>query len=513
MDFARPLVQTESVASKSKIRYLEAVTLDTAVGDTPEERARNVALDNQVIRASNQIAAEMFLGLPDATAATTVEVSADKAWMLDASHYTERSTPVSSKIKAGDLVVIQESFDKLDFVYCKPGEIYSNRNGNFHHDDFINQPFGTKVRSRDLQGYGFLFLLKPTPELWTRSLNHRTQVVHELDQSQIIFQLHLKPNDVVVESGTGSGAMSHAIIRTIAPAGRLHTYEFNRHRAETARTEFQQHGLSHLVTVHHKDVCRGLVEAQDESNKKTAASVQEGTPGFDLPGQSVDAVFLDLPEPWTAVPHAAHVLQPNARIATYSPCMEQTQRTVEALEAAGFHSIKTFEYRLQEHYVDEVEYESPPTEKRPRPTTHNVANYLQPSSAVVEDTTATAAAADDDDADAEDNEVVSETDNRTVDSSETGERAPPVSTASAAAVDDDVMMPQPTEAAATTAAAVATEAINGQCSNSATQKKRKKLLVARPFVMMRGHTAFITFGTAGNEFQPNPNDAAGAAET
>ncbi|EEC50179.1 predicted protein, partial [Phaeodactylum tricornutum CCAP 1055/1] len=239
-------------------------------------------------------------------------------------------------IRTGDLVVIMESFDNLAFVYAKEGEIFSNRNGNFHHNDFIGKPFGCKIRSRSHRGYGFVYLLKPTPELWARSLNHRTQIVHELDQSQVIFQLHLKPNMTVVESGTGSGAMSHAILRTIAPHGKLHTYEFNEHRADTARHEFANNGVGHLVSVHHKDVC-GI----------------RGDGGFDLPPQSVDGVFLDLPEPWLAVPHAAFVMKPNARLASYSPCVEQTQRMVETLRQSGFHSIKTMEYRLQEHYVDE----------------------------------------------------------------------------------------------------------------------------------------------------------------
>lgn len=515
MDFARPLVPSESVASKSKIRYLEPVTVETAVGDTPEERAHNSVLDNQVIAAANQTAAEMFLGekqqqliLPSANGG---EVDATARMLLDASGYTERSTPVINNgcIKAGDLVVIQESFDKLDFVYVKPGEIFQNRNGAFHHDDFINQPFGTKLRSRDLQGYGFLFLLKPTPELWTRSLNHRTQVVHELDQSQIIFQLYLQPNQVVVESGTGSGAMSHAVIRTVAPAGHLHTYEFNQHRAVTARTEFQQHGLGHLVTVHHKDVCRGLqlMEAMEDANgsdeKKTkpaaaaAQLVQEGLPGFDLPGQTVDAVFLDLPEPWLAVPHAAFVLKANARIATYSPCVEQTQRTIQALEATGFHSIKTLEYRLQEHYVDEVEYEAPPADKRPRPEPHNVANYqqqlLQQSATAGNDTEAG------EDTGAEADNEVSETDTEII--------------TSAVAEDSEGPQHQPEATPATTITnapqqpppPIATTESSPNGKNGGCKMKRKKMLVARPFVTMRGHSAFLTFATAGLEPQPDPN--------
>jgi len=139
---------------------------------------------------------------------------------------------------------------------------------------------------------------------------------------------------VVCESGTGSGALSHCILRTIAPHGRLHTFEFNQVRAEAARKEFEKNRVDHLVTVHHKDVC----------GKK-----EDSMGGFDQPQASVDAITLDLPEPWHAVPHAAYCLKPNARIASYSPCVEQSQRTILAMQQAGFHSIKTMEFRLREH--------------------------------------------------------------------------------------------------------------------------------------------------------------------
>jgi tRNA (adenine57-N1/adenine58-N1)-methyltransferase len=440
MDFGKPHQRLESLASKSKIRFLEPVSKSHASSKDDEDEQRNVALDNELIDASNQSAAEFFLG-PGA------QVDKSTGWMIDASYYTERLTPSNDTIQEGDLVVIQEAFDKLNFVYCKKGDIFNNRNGHFHHSDFIGKPFGTKIRSRNLQGYGFCYLLKPTPELWTRSLNHRTQVVHELDQSQILFQLYIQPNDIVVESGTGSGAMSHAILRTIAPAGHLHTYEYNRHRCETAAEEFRLHGLGHLVTVHHKDVCRGIVEEPTNSDNNTDDKQHRvDRPGFDLPGQSVDAVFLDLPEPWLAVPHAAYILRPDARIGSYSPCVEQTQRTVQALEASGFHSIKTMEYRLQEHYVDEVEYEPFPKEKRPR-----------------------------------------------IDS-KTRQKATPDASGEDTGIDEDED--------AGCGGIGAGQAVSNTEKN-VLHKKRK--LVARPFVMMRGHTAFLTFASAGIEKQADSN--------
>lgn len=425
MDFTRPHIQEESVTTISNVGLIDVVEHDSAKDDRDQNKAAtdDATLDQMVLQAANQAARELFLSnLPKE------HQNHDK--LVDASLYGEHVTPLKEIIHEGDLVVIMEAFDCLSFVYAKKGTMYFNRNGHFPHESFIGKPFGSKIRSKNNRGYGFVYLLKPTVELWARSLNHRTQIVQDLDQSQIVFQLYLRPNMTVVESGTGSGAMSHAFMRTIAPHGHLHTYEFNQVRAETAAKEFASNGASHLVTVHHRDVC----------------AEEQGKGGFNLPKSSVDAVFLDLPEPWHAVPHAAFVLKSNARIATYSPCVEQTQRTVEALEKACFHSIKTMEYRLQEHYVDEVEYEGPPRAKRPK---FEAVDHAAIAASLSAGNDAT-------------NEGTGGLENEEKDGLE--EKIPETSK----------------------------NADNG----NELDRKAKKMVVARPFVMMRGHTAFLTFATA-----------------
>lgn len=87
--------------------------------------------------------------------------------------------------------------------------------------------------------------------------------------------------------GTGSGSLSHAIIRTVAPTGHLHTVEFHQQRAEKAREEFREHRLGRWVTVRNQDVCRS---------------------GFGV-SHVADAVFLDIPSPWEAVGHAWDALK------------------------------------------------------------------------------------------------------------------------------------------------------------------------------------------------------------
>lgn len=65
----------------------------------------------------------------------------------------------------------------------------------------------------------------------------------------ILFQLEIKPGSIVVESGTGSGSLSHSFLRAIKPLGHLHTFDFHEQRCDIAREEFKTHGLADFVTV------------------------------------------------------------------------------------------------------------------------------------------------------------------------------------------------------------------------------------------------------------------------
>lgn len=131
---------------------------------------------------------------------------------------------------------------------------------------------------------GWAYVLQPTPELWTQTLPHRTQIIYTPDISMILFQLEVRPGSIVIESGTGSGSLSHAFSRALKPYGHLHTFDFHEQRCEVAREEFKAHGIDDCITAYHRDVCAdGFGDALDGK---------------------VDAVFLDLPAPNLAVPHA-----------------------------------------------------------------------------------------------------------------------------------------------------------------------------------------------------------------
>jgi tRNA A58 N-methylase Trm61 len=65
------------------------------------------------------------------------------------------------------------------------------------------------------------------------------------------------------------------------------------------------------------------------------------TAGIDETG--LDAVILDMATPWLVVPHAYKALKPCGTLVSFSPTIDQTIKTVEALKENGFIDIETVE--------------------------------------------------------------------------------------------------------------------------------------------------------------------------
>jgi tRNA (adenine57-N1/adenine58-N1)-methyltransferase len=238
-------------------------------------------------------------------------------------------------IADGSMVIVYEDHKHLSPLLVQAGQTLNNRFGAFLHNAMIGKQYGEQLVSRN--GRGYVYLLAPSPELWTSSLSHRTQILYLADIAMVCLQLEVLPGSVVIEAGTGSGSLSHALARSVGETGHLHTYEFNSARAEQAAREFESNGLSPgRVTCSHGDVCQPDWEY---------AGLAHG---------SVDAAFFDLPQPWDAVPRAAAYLRPGGRLATFSPCIEQVARTLHVLPAFGFTRPEVLEVLIKTYEVREA---------------------------------------------------------------------------------------------------------------------------------------------------------------
>lgn len=105
----------------------------------------------------------------------------------------------SDHVQDGDTAIIYLGHDSMMPVKVQHGAQTQTRYGAIRHSaDLIGKPYGSKVTCS--KG-GWVHVLHPTPELWTVTLPHRTQILYTTDIAMVTMMLELRPGAVVCESG------------------------------------------------------------------------------------------------------------------------------------------------------------------------------------------------------------------------------------------------------------------------------------------------------------------------
>jgi tRNA (adenine57-N1/adenine58-N1)-methyltransferase len=187
------------------------------------------------------------------------------------------------------------------------------------HDSLIGQPDGCMVSTN--RG-SRLLALRPTFAEHVVERRRRAQPIYPKDLGAILLRADLYPGAVVVEAGTGTGALTMAALRAVGPEGRVISYELREDFLVEARTAIEETlgPLPDNLELKLGDVCRDLTE------------------------RDVDRFLLDLPEPWEAVEAAALALRPGGIVFSHSPNVSQVQRFSDALRLqGGFGLLETVE--------------------------------------------------------------------------------------------------------------------------------------------------------------------------
>ncbi|MHA1943656.1 MAG: tRNA (adenine-N1)-methyltransferase, partial [Candidatus Thorarchaeota archaeon] len=212
-------------------------------------------------------------------------------------------------------------------------EFHSNR-GIIKYDDLIGKRFGIRIESHS----GQIFQIhRPSQTDIQIAMGRNTQIIYPKDAGTILVEAGIGAGVRVVESGTGSGALTGILARAVGSAGHVYTYEIREDMYKGAKKNLERYGLTENVTMHHQDILDGIKETD------------------------IDAIVLDLATPWDLTDEAHRVLKPSRYIASYSPTIEQTMKTCSALARDGkWGMIKTLEVLQREIMV---------RENKTRPTT------------------------------------------------------------------------------------------------------------------------------------------------
>ena len=163
------------------------------------------------------------------------------------------------------------------------------------------------------------WILKPSLMDKLEGLKRKAQIILPRDAAQIIMNCSIESGQKVLEAGIGSGSLTIAIATAVAPNGKIISYD--------TRQDFIDHSIKNLI--------RANVE------KFVEVKLKDVTKG--ISEKNLDAIILDIPNPYDAIEHAFKALRPGGYLCTYSPLTSQVEKTVQEINKYSFIEIKTFE--------------------------------------------------------------------------------------------------------------------------------------------------------------------------
>ncbi len=227
-----------------------------------------------------------------------------------------------------DPVVLIDRKERTYLRVLRRGGRISVRGAPLQCDELIGLPEGSMVESPSGEP---LLLLRPTYAQLIPSLPRQAQPIYPKDVGPILLWGDIAPGAHVVEVGTGPGALTIALLRSIGPAGRLVSYEAREDFAAMARENVARyHGEAPNWTLRTADAFAALLE------------------------RDVDRLVIDLAEPWRLFAAAATALRPGAVVTAFVPTALQVKQTVDGFrDHGGFAAVETLETLVRFWHVRE----------------------------------------------------------------------------------------------------------------------------------------------------------------
>jgi len=231
-----------------------------------------------------------------------------------------------------DTVLLIAGDRKRYLVRLRAGDRFHTHKGVIEHDALIGHPLGRQVTSH--LNHPFV-VLRPSIYDLLMNLKRASQVIYPKEIGQILLRLDVCDGRRIIEAGTGSGALTMALAYSVRPHGMVYSYEAREDMINVARKNLTTAGLLDVVRLTQRDISEGF----DETD--------------------VDAVFLDVREPWDYLDQALTALGDGGFFGALVPTTNQVSWLLAGMERRPFSSIEVIE-------IFERRYKPVPARLRPQ---------------------------------------------------------------------------------------------------------------------------------------------------
>ena len=205
----------------------------------------------------------------------------------------------------GEMVLLLAPDGKRILQKLTPGQQIHTHLGFIPHEAITGRAFGSSVSTQ--LGQPFVLLRPSTLDLVMHG-KRQSQIVYPKEIGYILLKMNIVPGTRIVEAGTGSGALTLALARAIQPNGKVYSYEEREDMQKTARQNLARAGASEWVEFKIRDIRAGFDERE------------------------VDALFLDVREPWLFLAQAHAALAPGGFFGSLVPTVNQVSEMLGEME-------------------------------------------------------------------------------------------------------------------------------------------------------------------------------------
>jgi tRNA (adenine57-N1/adenine58-N1)-methyltransferase len=213
-------------------------------------------------------------------------------------------------MKEGELVLLKDKKEKKYLITLKKGGIFSFHKGKVLHDEILKKKVGERVVSSKGEE---LLILKPTlKDFVLKRLKRISQIIYPKDAGQILVLADIFEGAKVLETGTGSGALTLYLIRAVGEKGKVVSIDEREDMVENAKKNIEEFYQKK------KEEIKSLT-----LRKQNLAEIKE---------KDFDRVILDLPNPWNYLQKIKEILREEGILACWLPTILQVFELTEKVE-------------------------------------------------------------------------------------------------------------------------------------------------------------------------------------
>jgi tRNA (adenine57-N1/adenine58-N1)-methyltransferase len=235
--------------------------------------------------------------------------------------------------KRGDWALLLEERGGYKTVARVGGGRIQTIRGFIDTDKLVGAPHGSEITTS--LGVKFRALSATIFDVIENKFELRAQAIYPKDAVYIIKAIGLGPGFRVAEAGTGSGFLTAVLAWYVRPWGVVYSFDNRIEHMKVAVRNLGRIDLLNYVDLQVRDVVRT---------------------GFG--SIRVDAVVLDMGDPWNALDRVSEALKPGGVVVIFATTVEHMAKSVEALRKRNYVNISIEEVLVRR-------WKSVPGELRP----------------------------------------------------------------------------------------------------------------------------------------------------